>query len=358
MRHAIRETNNLSLVADYIGPFTDGTALKTTLKLLRRIFPYCTCTQQHHIRCLNAHIGKCLGFCCLKQQNPELRIKNNELREYRGNIRAIKGLLSGKRVSVIRDLEKEMKKLASAGELEKAIALQQKIERAKRVFENARIVNAQKERVLPLKQLAQALKLTNIPMRIEGYDISNISGQYATGSMVVFNRGKSDKDAYRKFKIRQNFSSKNLGGQVRGGNDVAMLKEVLTRRLNHPEWPYPDLIIIDGGKGQLNVASAALSKLKVKSARPRQAEGEAGEKVKVIALTKNEKHIGDHVTFLRNKKFANMPLAKFPPAGRNLILSVDAEAHRFAISYYRKLHAKTLNHYRTSNDRATSLRDV
>jgi len=306
------QTNRIkSPIKEMIGPFTDGTSLKVTLKQLRRLFPYCTCKQLHHVRCLNAHIGKCLGFCCLKNPREEDRTT------YMKNIRTISDLLSGKRESVIRNMEKEMKELGSQHEFEKAMTLQYKIGRIHRVFENAKIINTQKEQLRPLEELKKILKLHKPPLRIEGYDISNISGIHATGSMVVFDYGNPDKDSYRKFKIRT----------ISQSDDTGMLREVLTRRMNHPEWPYPDLIIIDGGKGQLNVARSILKN---------------HPEITVISLTKNEKHMGNHITFIRNERFASGPLSKIPTPARNLILSVDAEAHRFAISYYRKLHQKTL----------------
>lgn len=167
-------------------------------------------------------------------------------------------------------------------------------------------------------ELKDILNLGALPARIEGYDISNIQGEFATGAMVVFTDGKPDKNEYRKFKIRT------------AGSDTGMLKEIIIRRFNHPEWPYPDLILIDGGKGQLNAAIAATSNIKIQMSK----------RVSVIALTKNEKHIGDHILSTTIK--AAIKIKKLPLAARNLILQIDAEAHRFAIRYYRKLHIVNL----------------
>lgn len=298
-------------IKELIGPFTEGSALKTTLNQLRRLFPFCTCKQLHNVRCLNAHIGKCPGFCCLKHPT------DTDRPAYMKNIRAIRDLLSGKRESVTRQMEKEMKQLGARGEFEKALSIQHKIERVRRVFENAKIITSQKEQMRPIEELKKVLKLSKAPFRIEGYDISNISGVHSTGSMVVFDYGKPDKASYRKFKIKT----------VKGSDDTAMLKEVLTRRMNHPEWQYPDLIIIDGGKGQLNAAQSALSD---------------HPEISLIALTKDERHMGSHITFKRKGEFASAPLVKLPAPARDLILMVDSEAHRFAISYYRTLHQKSL----------------
>ncbi len=298
---------------DYcIGPFTDAGALRTTLKHLRRIFPYCTCTQKHHVRCLNAHIGKCLGFCCLKQW-PELQDQNKELREYRKNIRAIKDILTGKREAVMKRLEKKWPESAA---------------RLQRVFENARFIYAQKSGTVGLEQLRQLLQ-TNLGLeRIEGYDIANIQGQHATGSMVVFVDGQPDKNQYRKFNIKT----------IEGSNDVAMLGEILHRRFIHDEWHYPNLIIVDGGKGQFNVAVATLQELRVKNLEL--------SKIPVIALTKNDRHRGDHIYIqesrIKNSELRAIPLKDLPEQAKNLILAVDGEAHRFAIAHYRRRHRKQL----------------
>lgn len=134
--------------------------------------------------------------------------------------------------------------------------------------------------------------------RIEGYDISNLSGTLSVGSMVVFKNGKADKNEYRKFKINT----------VVGQNDVASLREVLTRRLNHDEWPKPDLILLDGGKGQLKAAR--------------------GIDIPVIALAKT----GNGRLFSQFSK-TYIRLDKLPKNIADLFLQIRDEAHRFAITY-------------------------
>lgn len=138
--------------------------------------------------------------------------------------------------------------------------------------------------------------------RIEAYDISNIQGQEATGSMVTFVNGKPDKNFYRRFKIKT----------VRKPNDVAMVKEVLSRRLNHPEWGLPDLILIDGGKAQLNVVKLLT-------------------KIPVMALAKKENKL-----FIENRKKPIL-VKTLPREIFNLILQLRDEAHRFARKYHHKL---------------------
>lgn len=326
-----RTTNYLLHTTDYVGPFTDGSALKTTLNYLRRIFPYCTCKQPHNNYCLNYHIGKCPGFCCLK--NPGLKTKAESLKQYRKNIKTIKDILSGKRVPLIKKLEKEMVALGKKEKFEEAIELRGKLEKLERVFENAKIIirlnesypncpdikhyDTSKYHSKTLSELKDVLRLKNLPHRIEAYDIANIQGKYAVGAMVVFDNGKPDKNEYRKFKIRTKESP----------DDIAMLKEVLTRRFNHPEWPAPDLILVDGGKAQLNAARSAINyRLSMI------------DNIPIIALTKNKKHQGTKI-FVSGRK-NTIPLSPLPVSVKNLMLNIDSEAHRFAISYYRKLHRK------------------
>ena len=294
--------------SDFIGPFTDGTALKTTLRLLRRIFPYCTCKQAHHNFCLNYHIGKCLGYCCLKNLNPTIKKELSAI--YPKNIKAIKNILTGKRESLIKNLEKEMKELGEKGEFEEAIKLRDRIEKLKRIFENAKIIQDTIYQLdskidTSLETLKNIFKLAKNSHRIEGYDISNIQGKNAVGAMVVFRNGKPDKNEYRKFKIIFKKTP----------DDTAMLKEILIRRFNHPEWPYPDLVFIDGGKNQLNAAKRTVPK-----------------NTPIISLAKGRNEVFS--TTLKKP----VPMKKLPDKIKNLIINLDAEAHRFAIRYYRKLH--------------------
>ncbi|MDP3697596.1 MAG: UvrB/UvrC motif-containing protein, partial [Candidatus Taylorbacteria bacterium] len=245
-------------------------------------------------------------------KNPEFT--KEQKNDYQKNIKAVRNILNGKRIYVLKNLEKEMSRLAKKDDFEKAIDLRNKISQLQRVFKNAKVIKelAGKEKVLA--ELQKTLNLPTLPHRIEGYDISNIQGQFATGSMVVFTNGQPDKNEYRKFKI-----------QISGhSDDTGMLKEMLTRRFKHPEWQFPDLIVIDGGKGQLNTT---LSVIPIN--------------ISVIALTKDERHKGHHI-FSGTKKTA-MPLFDLPDPVKNFILQVDEEAHRFAISYYRKLHRRIIN---------------
>src|SRR3989344_3643671 len=296
-----------------IGPFTDGGALKTTLKFLRRIFPYCTCKEKHNNYCLNYHLGNCSGFCCLKSDKSQAEDKKN----YHNNIKSIKNILSGKRSLLAKKLESEMEQAAKNDEFIKAISLRNKIKQLKWVFENAKIISKSPEDCPP-----EALE--QIPRRIEAYDISNIQSANAVGSMAVFTNGQPDKNQYRKFKIRRILSSEALR---EGFGDTNMLREVLSRRFKHKEWPLPDLVMVDGGKAQLNAAFSAVPK-----------------QIPIIALTKNEKHQASHIFILKKPK--PLSLNFLTSDVRKLILEINNEAHRFAISYYRKAHRKNLTKYK------------
>jgi excinuclease ABC subunit C len=169
-----------------------------------------------------------------------------------------------------------------------------------------------------LMEIEKELKLAGSPQRLEAYDISNIQGSSAVGSMVVFEDGKPKPAHYRRFKIKT----------VQGANDYAMLQEVLRRRFKHAgqesskadTWAImPDLILIDGGKGQLNTALAALK--------------ETGIEVPVISLAKENEEI-----FLPRRKNP-LVLPKSSP-GLQLLQRLRDEAHRFAISYFSNLHRR------------------
>jgi excinuclease ABC subunit C len=170
-----------------------------------------------------------------------------------------------------------------------------------------------------LEEVQQELKLENPPLRMEAYDISNIQGNSAVGSLVVFEKGRPKPAHYRRFKIKT----------VAGANDYAMMQEVLRRRFKHTgksgtsaedTWAIlPDLVLIDGGKGQLNAALSALE--------------EAGVQVPVASLAKENEEI-----FIPRRK-GPVVLPKSSP-GLQLLQRLRDEAHRFAINYFSSLHRR------------------
>jgi len=162
--------------------------------------------------------------------------------------------------------------------------------------------------LLPLEELKRVLGLASLPRRIEGFDISNTGGEEPVGSMVVFRDGRPDADEYRKFKVRT----------VEGPNDVASLEEVIGRRYRRrveENRPLPDLIMVDGGKGQLAAAEKALGDLGISS-------------VPLVSIAKREEILfsPDHKEGIR--------LARTSPALK-LVQAIRDEAHRFAITFHR-----------------------
>ncbi|MFA7169497.1 MAG: GIY-YIG nuclease family protein [Candidatus Paceibacterota bacterium] len=217
-------------------------------------------------------------------------------RDYGKIINYIRYFLEGRKNSIIKRMEVEMKKEATMNNFEQAAKFRDQLFALKHIRDTAFLSK-------------DDLFLENQSVdfeRIEGYDISNISGEMAVGSMVVFRRGKPDKDEYRKFKIKT----------VQGANDVAMMKEVLERRFgNNHDWQLPEVIIMDGGITQTNVAKTILKKLNLE--------------IPIVGIAKGPDRKGGKLFFSAPKGFV------FPDI--DLIKKVRDESHRFAINYHRKL---------------------
>lgn len=287
-----------------IGPFTDGKAIKRTLRSLRRVFPYYTAKKHGARSCQYCNLDLCPGSA------PDTE-------KYKKDIKNLTAILQGKKPTVLKKLQKEMRQASEAQQYEKAKDLRDQIQDLEIIFAHARISRPEEEK-MPIQWEQTEKYLQNIfstkkkISRAEAYDISNIQGAESTGSMPVFIDGQPAKQHYKKFKVR-------ISGKP---NDFAMLQEVLTRRLNHKEWGYPDLIIIDGGKGQLSSALKALSKAKIQNTR---------YKIHVAAIAKKNNEL-----FLPGKS-EPLLLKDMPSRVSNFILHIRDEAHRFAINYHRKL---------------------
>ena len=316
---AVRKT----MIADVrwsvvIGPFISGSILYATLKMLRRIFPYCTCRTMHKRSCFNAQIGRCFGFCCSKNQTQNAKRKTQS-DEYGKNIKNIIAVLRGKRRGLAARLKKEMREHSRQEEYERAALLRDQIERLEDIFRHrhtlsplrgrgARVAWPRMERVIRTVTGGVSRKIS----RVEGYDISNISGTSATGSMVVFVDGAPARSEYRKFKIKT----------VHQPSDVDMHKEVMRRRLQHPEWPYPDLIVIDGGKPQLNAVASV-----VREARERH----HSLGITLSALAKREEELYTESTA------KPVRLDSLPRPVMHFFQRIRDESHRFAKKYHHKL---------------------
>jgi excinuclease ABC subunit C len=193
-------------------------------------------------------------------------------------------------------------------------------ENAKEYLEQSKTSWEKSDQSDALKQLQKALKLKHQLKRIEGYDISNIQGQYSVGSMVVFTNGLPNKNEYRKFKIKT----------IKGANDVASLAEVLKRRFTKSEnqkkrWPQPDIILLDGGKPQLSTVLNALKGNQL----VRRSLGEGG----FISLAKREEEV------FQGRDLKQIKLDSRSDASR-LLQRIRDEAHRFAQKYYHTRHAR------------------
>ena len=196
-----------------------------------------------------------------------------------------------------------------------------KLRLVKMAKKNAEIIKHQKKKMEDaLIELKKYLKLEKLPRVIEGYDISNISGKFAVGSKVSFKDGKPNKKKYKHFRM-----------ETPGPNDFAMMEELLTRRLKMVDRdPEPDLIVIDGGKGQLGMACGVLEKLDLTH-------------IPIIGLAKEFEEI-----FIPN---SSRPII-IPKNNKalHLLQQVRDESHRFAITYHRKLRSKNIE--------ASSLDDI
>jgi len=293
-----------------IGPFVDSKALRQTLRLLRQIFPYRTCKTMPKRPCLYKELGLCPAPCVLKVQNSKLK------KAYQRNIKNLIFVLQGKKQSVSKNLRKEMQTASKEQNFEKAKILRDQVFALEKVFANAQILQGAE------RLAAASCPEVRLRGRIEGYDISNIQGKMATGGLVVFENGAPYKSQYRKFKIKLKDTP----------DDTAMLKEVLQRRLEHTEWQIPQVILIDGGKAQLNIAieikyQMSKSKCQIKSKI---------QMSKMMALAKRNNEL-----FVEGKKEPIL-LKNLPQETANLILRVRDEAHRFALSYHKKLRSKKL----------------
>ena len=224
-------------------------------------------------------------------------------KDYAKTVKNIKLFFAGKKRRILKSLEKEMRAKSKKLEFEKAKTIHRQIFTLKHIEDTAFISNSYVLNPIPYT--------LNPVFRIEGYDISNISGTSAVGSMVVFINGKPDKNEYRKFKIKT----------VKGPDDTGMIKEVISRRLKHPEWPLPDLILIDGGRGQVNAVKSVLA--------------EHGLKIPVVGIAKgSERKRNDFIYG------GSSGSGKKITAAKKVLIQVRDEAHRFAINYHRKLRSR------------------
>jgi excinuclease ABC subunit C len=328
--------------AEYFGPYYNSLAVKKALRYLRWVFPYYTKTPKENTKPdLDAHLG--------------LAPVNMTTEEYKANLRKLISYINGNRKTIVADLGRDMKSAAKSQDFEKAAEVRNKLNnlrelQRKVMFGDKEFLDISKDEAL--SDLTDLLGLKKIPVRIEGYDISHMSGVNVVAGMVVFKNGVSDRGQYRKFKTR-----------IERNDDFANMNEIISRRLspkNIKSWGKPDLVLIDGGKGQLDAALQARDK----SGNP---------VIPFIGLAKRDEQIviplqggtlqrGDSGTILNNKKikelggyatiFDNFIVINLPKSTHiiKLLQRIRDESHRFAVSYHTVL--------RSTKQTASILEDI
>jgi excinuclease ABC subunit C len=263
------------------GPFPNGNQLRDALKILRRIFPF---IDKSSIQKDKSVFYRQIGL------SPDIE-DENAIKKYKKNIKNLEMFLSGSFGDVRKNLEKEMFDFAESLKFEEANTIKKKLFALDHI-----------EDVALIKR--ENINKTN--ERIEGYDIAHISGKNIVGVMTVVTGGEPEKNEYRKFKIQT----------VKSSNDTESLKEVLRRRLKHPEWQYPKVIVADGGVAQKRALESVIK--------------ENNLEIPVVSVVKDNRH----------KPRAILGSKKIVDKYKLSILLVNQESHRFAVNFHRKLRSK------------------
>ena len=297
----------------YFGPFPHGSAMRRLAEYLTRRFGLRSCKaespgEEEFRHCLAGTVRDCCRPC----------VGGVTEEEYRERVDRVVAVLNGEIREVAEELRQKMAKAAAEKAFEKAAAFRdilgnlQSLVRT-RSFEHAELPNeAGMEAVADLQK---ALRLPNVPHVIVGFDISNLGTTFAVASLVCFREGRPDKASYRRFRIKT----------VEGQNDFAMMNEVVKRyfsRLLREQRPLPDLLMVDGGKGQLHLALDALISI---DCPPFPVVGLAKRNEEIFLPGRSEPVVLDR----------NRPALKVLQALRD-------EAHRFAVSYNRQLRLKRI----------------
>jgi excinuclease ABC subunit C len=302
------------------GPFTTARGLRQAVNVLQKVFQFRTCTldiREEEPRwrwfrpCILANIRQCTAPC-------NLRVTRDE---YRKQIRGLRLVLEGRKGRLIREMEAEMKEAAKALQFERAARIRDAVTALGKLELRGEVDKDVQPHVFvtdPRRGLAglkKALGLRQTPRSIEGIDIAHLGGEDTVASLVCFLDGVPFKEGYRRFKLRT----------IQGIDDFASIREVTLRRFRRAaddESVFPDILLIDGGKGQLNAARDALAALGV-------------EPPCLISLAKQEEEV-----FLPGEK-EPLRLTRRSAALR-LLQAVRDEAHRFAQSYLHTLRRKRL----------------
>jgi excinuclease ABC subunit C len=302
------------------GPFTSAKSLRHAIQVLQRLFKFRTCTldiaaddpRWRWFRpCLLHSIGQCTAPC-------NFRVTKEE---YRKQIRALRLVMEGKKDKLLREMKREMEEASAAQRYEKAARMRDEIQALEKLGQRGEVDKNVQPEVFPidpkkgLAGLRKLLGLAKAPRTIEGVDIAHLGGNDTVASLVNFIDGLPFKPNYRRYRIKS----------VEGVDDFASIREVVTRRFRRKmreEDVFPDILLIDGGKGQLNAALDAFGFLNI-------------EPPCLISLAKREEEIyrpGDAEPIRLSRHAAALRLLQY----------VRDEAHRFAQHYHHILRRKKL----------------
>lgn len=307
---------------EYFGPLKNKKMIQGSIQVLQSIFKFRTCdmpilendkNRRYFKPCLLYYIKMCSAPCALKIGKEE----------YMENIKELKKFLDGKGNELIEDLSRKMKFYAKNLQFERAASVRDKINLLNSINERLDTfyysINFDITKLNPVKSLEsirELFSLNTIPTIIDGIDISNIRGRYATGAVVRFVNGYPEKSEYRRYRIKT----------VDSINDIAMMIEVVNRRFSRliaENGVLPHILLLDGGLGHLNMIAKALDTFKTD--------------IFLVALAKYE---NDHIYTLKNKEGQRLD-PKNP--GTQLLTFVRDEAHRFAQSYHKVLRKNSIS---------------
>ncbi|MBI5554371.1 MAG: excinuclease ABC subunit UvrC [Elusimicrobia bacterium] len=301
--------------AKYYGPYPDGSYLRKIVRAVRKYFllRYCQPAKLPTKVCFYYHLKRCAAPC----------IGQVSVEQYEAVLKEVDLFLRNRPQQLLQYLDQQLAAHSKAMEYEQAKRVYQEKQFIEEILTRinfrqldpatllkTHLPELPQQQMLPLLQ--KELGLPRLPRQIEAFDISNISGQLAVGSMVAFLDGQPAKQDYRRFRIKS----------VAGIDDYAMLREVLQRRYRGvpgKKEKFPDLILVDGGKGQLSQAIAVLKAL--------------GVSIPLASIAKREEQI------FRPEQSQPLVLDRRSPA-LQLVRHIRDEAHRFAVSYHRLLRKK------------------
>jgi excinuclease ABC subunit C len=275
----------------HFGPFPSGSLFKEALKIVRKLFRFYDTKTPIGAEKTKIAKGK-IDF----NRQIGLYPESTSPKEYNKTIRHIRLFFEGKKGQVIAELEKEMMEEAKHERFEEANAIK------KRIFALNHIQD------IALMKDDSRVYRDEKRVRIEAYDIAHLQGLDMVGVMTVIESGEPAKNEYRKFKIKD----------IESANDTAALKQMLSRRLSHPEWPLPQLIVVDGSTAQKNAAELILR--------------QHAMLIPVVGVVKDERH--KPIRIIGQKKLLDVH--------KHSILLANAESHRFAIAYHRDKRSKKL----------------